>query len=231
MFTNGAPAQRIILLAVVALLILSNLGKAQQIYPLYPLGDYEASLKAYHTAKLNAACLEFQQRTKTKWWYYLPNIGIQFGFPSITAGTNQLVQIDQTKQQNRVKLAAIISQANLEYQGEIHKLRVLYTEAQLERDIVGELQTSFRLEDKILDIKKEAFEKKEMNPVEYYQALLNFQRTFSANNARYQVYNVKAIEVGHFARYDFPFSEVLPVPVAPGSGPKVSEASPDHQQN
>lgn len=98
---------KISMLALLVSLATSNLGKAQ-ILPLYKLKDYE--IRVYHSAKVKTACVEFEAITKKKWWYYLPNIGIQFGLPSINAGTNQLIQIDQQKQQNRVKLAAIISQ-------------------------------------------------------------------------------------------------------------------------
>ncbi|MVM42247.1 hypothetical protein GO730_38775 [Spirosoma sp. HMF3257] len=203
MFTNGAPALKTIALTVVTSLFIVNLGKAQ-IVRLYPLTDYEASLRAYHTAKVKAACVEFEARTKMKWWYYLPNIGFQFGLPSVTAGTSQLITIDQTKQQNRVKLAAIITQGLLDYQTELHQLRSMYAAAQIERDAVDELNTSWNTENKIFEIAKEAHQKQEINPVDYYQALLKLQKEYSASKARYQQYTFRVIELAKFARHQFP---------------------------
>ena len=208
MFTPHTPRPLFIAVLATLLLVRAHIGIGQNV-KLFPLTEYENSLRQYHTAKIQAQCVEFAAKTRTKWWYYLPNIGVQFGLPSVNAGTNQLVQIDQTRQQNKVKLASIKSQGLLDYRTELHQLRSMYTVMQIERDTQTELETSWRTIHSIYQIAEEAHTKKEIKPSEYYQSLLTYQQAFSATEARRIAYELKVVELSKFARYGFP-TETLP---------------------
>jgi len=187
LFTPPYPRPLFILLLAVGMMTLHHIGIGQNA-KLYPLENYETSLRHYHTSRVRVLCSEFTARTKTKWWYYLPNIGFQFGLPSVNAGTNQLVSIDQTRQQNRVKLASIMSQGLLDYQTDLHQLRSMYTVVQISRDADIEQETSWATIQKLFEIKQEANRKKEISPEEFYTALLSYQREFSASQARHNAF-------------------------------------------
>lgn len=203
LFTPRTPRPLFILLLTVGMMSLLNIGIGQNVN-LRPLSDYETSLQAYHTARVQVLCSEFTARTKTKWWYYLPSIGFQFGLPSISAGTNQLVGIDQTRQQNRVKWASIMSQGLLDYRTDLHQLRSMYTVVQISRNADTEQETSWHTIEKLFGIKQEANKKKEISPEEYYTALLGYQREFSASQARHNAFVLQVVELARFARYEFP---------------------------
>lgn len=208
MFTPLTPRSLFIACLFVFSVMLVNPGIAQFV-KLHPLQEYEASLKVFHTQKVRTQCVEFEQKTRMKWWYYLPNIGIQFGFPSITAGTSQLVNIDQTKQQNRAKLAAIVSQGLLDYRTELHQLRNMYEALKVEQDALTYSQTTQHLENRLLNIAEEANAKKEIKPVEHVEAALRFQRQWMANDRMERDMALKILELIRLARYEFP-TDTLP---------------------
>ncbi len=224
MFTPPTPRPTYSVLLLVLLLATSHLGIAQFV-KLQPLTEYEASLKAFHTQKVRTQCVEFEQKTKMKWWYYLPSIGFQFGLPSISAGTSQLVNIDQTKQQNRAKLAAIISQGLLDYRTELHQLRNMYEGLKVEREALTYILPAQNLESSIVNVAEEANRKKEIKPVEYAEALLRFQRQWMANDRMEREFALRILEIARFSRYQFP-TETLPGLDSLQSVRSVSAAKP-----
>ncbi|WP_428664396.1 hypothetical protein [Runella sp.] len=74
---------------------------------LQKLEKYEASLKEWHNRKFAADRKEFLETTKKKWWYYLPNVGITLGMPTISTNTGTLAQIDRDRQTKKAKLEAL----------------------------------------------------------------------------------------------------------------------------
>ena len=208
MFTPPTPRTTIIALTLALWLTTSTLGKAQNV-KLQPLTEYETSLRQYHTQKVRTQCIEFQASTKKKWWYYIPQLGINFGLPTINGGTSTFVQLDVQKQQNRVKLASIISQGLLDYRTDLHQLRSLYDALKIDRDALSHFMVTDRIENNILKVAEEANDKKEIKPVDYAEALLRYQRQWIANDRMERDFALKVVEVARFARYQFP-TEVLP---------------------
>lgn len=222
MFTPLTPRSLFIACLFVSGVMLANPGIAQFV-KLQPLTEYESSLKVFHMQKVQTQRVEFEQKTKMKWWYYIPSIGFQFGLPSINTGTSQLVNIDQTKQQNRAKLAAIVSQGLLDYRTELHQLRNMYEALKIERDAMAYALATQKLENRILNIAEESNNKKEIKPVEYIESLLRFQRNWMVNDRMERDFALKILEMARFARYQFP-TETLPGLDSLESGRSVSKA-------
>ncbi|MCK8495859.1 hypothetical protein M0L20_28595 [Spirosoma sp. RP8] len=208
MFTPRTPRPFFLLLALGAGLSIANLGKAQDV-KLLPLSVYETSLVTFHAQKVKTACLEYQASTKKKWWYYLPTLGYSFGLPSVNGGTNQLIQLDQTRQQNWAKLEAITSQAQLDYRTELHQLRSLYQALEIEQATIADSYTTEQMEKRIFSISAEAHDKKEIKPVEFHQAQLLYQRQVTGHEQQRRSYRLRIVELARFARYNFP-EETLP---------------------
>ncbi|UFH57712.1 hypothetical protein [Spirosoma sp. KNUC1025] len=163
------------------LCIALNQGKAQEI-TLQPLDVYEQSLKAFHTQKRDAARTEYVQTNKRKWWYYLPNVGLGLTYPisqvntggetslttrarlapSINLGTGVLANIDQTRNTQKAKLAAIDADAQFQYRVELHELRSRYEAILIEKTILKDQEITNRMENNIFANADDANRKKEI---------------------------------------------------------------------
>lgn len=82
--------------------------------------------------------MEFEAKVKRKWWYFIPQLGFNFGLPTVNGGTSTLVQLDLQKQQNRVKLGTIISQGMLDYRTDLHKLRGMCQSLEFDQAILSD---------------------------------------------------------------------------------------------
>jgi hypothetical protein len=145
---------------------------------------------------------------KRKWWYFIPQLGFTFGLPTVNGGTSTLVQLDVQRQQNRVKLATIISQGMLDYRTDLHKLRGMYQMLEIEEAVVSDSQVNERIYQNLFGIAEEAYQKKETKPIEYNQALLAFQNGVISQEEKRWAYMNKVIEIAQFARYDFPTDSI-----------------------
>ncbi len=74
---------------------------------LQELPKYEESLRIYHNRKFAAERKEFIETTRKKWWYYLPNIGLVLGMPTVSSNTGIIAQIDRDRQTKKAKLEAL----------------------------------------------------------------------------------------------------------------------------
>ncbi len=106
MFTPRPP--RLVFATIMTITLLSGFCTMAQVNEnLQKLEKYEASLKEWHNRKFAADRKEFLETTKKKWWYYLPNVGITLGMPTISTNTGTLAQIDRDRQTKKAKLEAL----------------------------------------------------------------------------------------------------------------------------
>lgn len=127
---------------------------------------YFAAVDTFYNEKLRADLAEFQA-VKNKWWYYLPSVGFQFGFPSVNLNSSVLKQIDYENQKRKLKIDQIQKQNEYERKltfNEVANLTVQYSELLLQFQIK---KYGWRLKEKQFTFYKVAYVNEEITPLDF----------------------------------------------------------------
>lgn len=208
MYTPQTP--RLIFTAILATTLLSGFCTiAQQLTDLKKLTEYEESLRLYHNRKFAADRKEYLETTKKKWWYYLPNVGITLGMPTISTNTGTIAQIDRDRQLKKAKLEALQAQAEFQFREELLKLRYMYQLLEIEYPTIQEKQTVLGKVKGQTNLTIEGYNAQKVTISEMLAQDANLERERnSANEAIRRLHRMK-IELEQFAHYNFPASAEL----------------------
>ena len=131
-----------------------------------PLFDYELSLRTYYRKLLDAERQEFKDLTTKPIMSYLPDVGLQFGLPSIHV---RLSDYTKYKHDNLVldrKLLSINQRLELELNAAIQNLRIEYKKLALEHDRLQVATEKMTYVEHIYEIARECCQKRHCTPEE-----------------------------------------------------------------
>ena len=120
---------------------------------------------------------EYTYKQKVIFFNYLPSVSfIPLSrtdrvslTPVLSPNTNSIFKYLQNKYQQKARLRALDRQAQLNFNEDLIKLRLLY--AQIQPEIAAHCQTSIlaKLEKKQFEIHSEAFAKRELSPLDFME--------------------------------------------------------------
>ena len=171
---------------------------------LRPVAEYEVALKKYYNQMWTAERTEFVNIQKGRAWDLVPNVGLVFGLPSVNLNTGQIANYYQKKSIAKQKLKSLDMSFQTAYNEETQKLRVEHEKAKM---MIENLYLSYRkvtLEQWIYDIHKEAFDKKEMKPEDFYAKKLVWFRSEDELKAREEAIRLLIFDIEKIARYNLP---------------------------
>lgn len=187
-----------ILVMCTLLLCLNRFSYAQD---LESLDSLRSSLKEYYNRSWTADREQFIFSSRGEIWAKLPNVGIQFGLPSVQFGTKDIYNIKQSKREKKAALKSLDLKYRTVFNEAIQNLEIDYKKIQLKLEKLEFQKQSVELEEKIFSIYSEAFGKRELTPLEFLQK----KKAYSDVLANYEIekreIELQILELYKFARW------------------------------
>ena len=211
------------LLTVSFLLFVFENALAQLPDALPPLPELEASLQCYHNRLWTTTRSELLVSQKGSLLAYLPGISFvpytRNDHPTLTPvlslNTNQFFSFLHNKKMQKARLTALDRKARLQFNEELTNLRLLYDRILLETQALQNTESLiWQTEQRQFDIYQEAFRKREMKPVDFYEKEKNYQSARLAQENRKQALRLLILEIKKAARYHLPDQDIA-LPAAP----------------
>lgn len=204
LFTPRTPRCKILVAVLtIALMPISTISYSQDIV-LDSLPVYEQSYRNFMLRRWTADRKEFVQTTRKKWWYYLPNVGYSFGFPSMNINTGILAQIDRDKQVMSARLVSLDAKYQVEFVEQLVKIRTEHRKLQVrhsqllrDRRLVAKLGS-------IMDIHNEAFNKQTMTPEEHLRNSFQYEKAFSELKNKESELMISILDFFALCRFELP---------------------------
>lgn len=171
---------------------------------LKPLIGYENSLRDFYKLKRHSQREEFKEFKAKPFWKYLPDIGLQFGLPSIQFRLSNYFQYKHDQHLQRIKLLSIDSKAQLEMNEKIQELRIDYQKLVIQQQRLSLAQAKLAKQMALFSIQYECCNRNECTPEE---CRLNDLRQFEASEAVRLLemnYRVSLLELEKTAKYNLP---------------------------
>ncbi len=183
------------------LFLLPGIIQAQQ---LPPLDSLEASLKLYYNKSWTAERAEFTDIQRGKSWNLVPSVGLVFGLPSVNLNTGQIANYMERKAVNKAKLKSMDLKYGVLLNEELQKLRIEYRKLEKHKEKAGADAQLMKIKQEIFSIYQEAYDKKEMKPLEFLQKKLEHETTVQEALLREKDYQIAVLELMRLARYGMP---------------------------
>ena len=207
------------------LLALSWQSTTAQLAPdsLPSLTDLEASLQRYHNRHWTVERSEYTYKRKGSFLNYLPSVSfIPLSrtdrvslTPVLSLNTNFVFNYLQNKRQQKAKLQALDRKARLTFNEDLTKLRLLYARIQHETAALYQTNILAELEKKQFAIYQEAFAKREVSPLDFFEKEKHYQAFLLSLNQKKEAIYLLILEIRQLARYQMPDVE-LALPVGGG---------------
>ncbi len=172
---------------------------------LNPIEVYEKSIKDYYVKKWEAERTEFIIVNEKSILWYMPDLGITLGMPSVSFSTRSLLLANRDKKVIEAKLRSVDLNYEIEYKEQLQALRNEYyklrvTERQLER------------EKKILDMEANFFNDftsneehdKIITPKEYRLKIIELQKSSIEYDRKKEEWFISILEFQKFSKYQLP---------------------------
>ncbi|MCU0325579.1 MAG: hypothetical protein MUF45_10055, partial [Spirosomaceae bacterium] len=184
-----------------------NLTNAQT-PQLKPLEDYNKSLKYYHNKLWTAERKEFTDLNIKSFFYYLPNIGLQFGLPSIQFGLKDLLNYKREKKIFDSKLKSLDLTANVNLNEALQALQIEYNKTLVVSDRLKAFQAVTAIKKKIWNITQECCKKNECQPTECYKTELEITERSEQEFLLIAELRIKILEIEKLAKYNLPEEKI-----------------------
>ena len=172
------------------------------------LDSLENSLQYYYNLSWTAERSEFIKGEKGKGLNYIPTVGLQFGLPAVSFGTDKIVQMRNDKRNRIAKLESIDKKYFIIYNEMLQKLRIEYKKLEIEKRKIAAKEKLFEIESKLFLINKEGFEKLEITP----EAFLNKEKVYLQKEENIEIikleYEIKILEIYELAKFQLPQKEL-----------------------
>jgi hypothetical protein len=160
----------------------------------------EISLRDFHLRKVNGIESEFKFSEKGKFVNYLPSVGLFDGKPTLGFSASQVFAVVKDSRLRKAKLKSISRIGVLEYNEELQRLRLNYEKLKSDLEEISGLgselmqvetikKSALKNEKELLEIDrdifaihKEAFEKKELEPLRFLQ----FKKQMKISEMRFE---------------------------------------------
>ena len=129
-------------------------------------------VKRLSKAKKESEIIEFNYEMKGKFLNYVPSVGFSFGLPSVNWSLSEILAIRKDKKVRKQKIKSIILKNDNELSKKIEVVKIKYKKLEVEFRKLEQKEGSILICQKIFKIYKEAFEKEEIAPLEFYKQTL-----------------------------------------------------------
>lgn len=196
--TPGPPFK--ILLSFLVLLLSGVNAKAQ----LMQYQEYSLTLKRHINELWTAERAEFLDIQKGKNWNLIPHVGLAFGLPSVSLNTGQIASYKQRQAETKAKLKSIDLKYQAMLNSELNNLRIEIEKANNEFFKLNSYAEVLNTRKQIFKIYEEAFNKKEMRPLDFYKEKL----VYAAASQEYKVathnFQITILNIERLAYYGQP---------------------------
>jgi len=203
MFTPRTPRLgniKAIIVSGIFLLIFFECNSQDKIQ-LISLDSLEQSLKDYYGRSWQAERENFLAVSKGEIWAKLPSIGIQFGLPSVQFGTKDIYNIKQSKREKKAALVSLDLKYRVQFNEALQGLEIEYNKVRIQLEKLEYLEKSIELEEQIFKIHEEAFQKRELAPLEYLNRRKSFENVKSNYEIEKREVQIQILELYKIARW------------------------------
>ena len=148
---------------------------------------------------MTAELQEFSFSQKGKGLRLLPTIGFSFGQPSVGWNFGQLVGFGNERRKVKAKKKAISLKYEVLMNDDLGRCQIRHRKLKLEAQKLKSDSLEFDLIHKLFLIDKEAFDKNELAPADYYRSELNFTRAKNLLGEKSHQFNILVLELMEFA--------------------------------
>jgi hypothetical protein len=165
------------------------------------LDTLEASLRTYYTKAWAADREEFIVSQKGQILNYIPSFGIAMGLPTVGYNTSKIYDYALDKKVRQQKLKSIDSQYLVRYNEELNNLRIEYQKVKAEEKYLTSLVKLSDLKAREFAIYQEAYDKKEMKPLDYIGKSYEYESHLNNLEKLRLEMDIKILELKKLARY------------------------------
>ncbi len=196
------PPNPPLILLIVGLLLLSSgiSAKAQ----LMNYDTYAISLKSYYNKLWAAERAEFVDIEQGKKWNMVPSFGVAFGLPSINMNTGQIAAYKARQAEVKAKLKSIDMKYEVQLNEGLNNLKIEISKANNAELKLDDYSSVLAARGQIFKIYQEAFNKKEMKPIDFYKEKLIIETANQEYQRAVRDFQVMILEIEKLARYDMP---------------------------
>jgi len=189
-----------IFLVTLLLLLSGKSTKAQ----LLTYDTYAISMKAYLNQQWTAERSEWTAAVRGQKWSYIPNVGLAFGLPTVGLNTGQIAAYKQQQGVNAAKLRAIDAKYQLLLNDQLNLLKIEVEKAGVEQEKLFTYSATLEARRNIFSIYQEAFQKKELKPLDFLQQKLAYESQVQQYQLAVKAYQIVVLEVERLAHYNMP---------------------------
>lgn len=157
---------------VIILLLIGSINQkifsqSKEVFQLESVDSLESSLQNFYGKLFQAEFTEWEDDGKGRIWLYLPDVGIQFGLPSVNLSTRQIKQAVTKEKARKKKIESIRQKLEIQLNKEVIRLRQKHKLYTFKLELLQVAQEKQEIRNQIFEIYEEAYSKKEMDPLEY----------------------------------------------------------------
>lgn len=171
---------------------------------LKPLLTYENSLHEFYMAQRHAQREEFKEFKEKPIWKYLPDVGLQFGLPSIQFRVSNYFQFKRDQHLLNAKVKSIDAKLQLEMNEQIQALRIAYQKLQLDAEKMKLAKGRQVFLERLHAIDVECCKRNECTPEECHKSELAFYQAIETIRLKELDYSISILELERMARYNLP---------------------------
>jgi hypothetical protein len=169
-----------------------------------PLFDYELSLRTYYRKLRDSQREEFEDLNKKSIATYLPDVGLQFGLPSINFKFSDYLKYNRDLKIFERKLLSIDEKMALELNTAIQELRIEYKKLSLEHDRLTTARDRMVFVENLFKISQECCQKRACTPEDCRKRELDhFEQKQRLREAEIN-FDILILEFEKLARYGLP---------------------------
>lgn len=148
----------------------STIGKdLDSLVRLPELTDLQASVRAYHTKKFEAEVKELDIKDKGRVLRYLPIVGLTFGLPTVSWGTEKIANMKQQKAMIQARKQSLEMDNSLKMSDDLGKLSIMYHNINYLISNIDSDKELMQVEKDLFEIYEKQYQNHEITPTEYLQ--------------------------------------------------------------
>jgi hypothetical protein len=185
-------------------MIFSSFSGALHGQRLKSLKMYEKSLIDFYRLQRTAEREEFKDFKEKPIWRYLPDVGLQFGLPSVQFRLSNYFEYKRDQHLIKSKLRGIDSKMQLEMNEKIQDLRIAFSKLELDLQKLKLAQGKIVFLEKLRAIDEECCRSFECSPEQCHESELSFYQAVEIIKLREVDYKIGILEIEQLAKYNLP---------------------------
>ena len=203
MLTPAPPIREKTKTTVITILLIIAFQKICVSQEFVQLWVLEKSLKEQLIKEREAEKEIYNFKEKGKWLKYVPNVGLQFGLPSVTWGTGTVYKIKNDKQIKAAALQNIEQKYQARYEQELKSLQHEYKKYEVKKQQWIRAEARHLNDSLIFTIHEEAYSKNEIAPLEFYtkrKAYLSALDALDKIRDDLELFKLSIYQIAYFTR-------------------------------